>query len=577
MKVPNMSASRSRVRFKRTKTDKGRKSDIRVPQKPLIKEVKEEDVSLKKQEENVLNGKHIRQCILAGQDGMAKLYVALNKGEFCYDSTEDHYYRYENGYWVIDQINDSLATGIDKVIDCCISELERMRAEGVGHETHLWKLTNSTISKLHTNNYKKNVREMACQGKDGLAITGDEWDNHPLKLPCKDVYIDLPTGRVYPSRPHHYFRSHINTEVNADVGIPKELIRFFHSIFQYTVPPPRPEEFQYDNDPNQLTVEDRLAYETACREWEKIRKKYPFVMVDFMQRLLGYALRGDVKEHILIIFHGKGRNGKGVLIDLLLHVLGDFAGVVQPELLLSSSRAGSSANAAPDILDLRGRRVVFASETNEGRQLDSSNVKRLVGGDQLVGRGLFAKYMTRFQPSHTLFLITNNKPMASPDDFALWERMIFVPFMVSFVENPDSNNPSEGKIDKDLATKLKAEAPSILNWLIQGHIKYWKEGLDIPEVIKNSTRQYQQEVDVLGHFIESACQVGSDHKIMARGLYEAYNAWCEDNGHKAYSNTRFGEKMKLRFERVRTNSGFCYIGITSDYSSTNQRNNGGYY
>lgn len=40
---------------------------------------------------------------------------------------------------------------------------------------------------------------------------------------------------------------------------------------------------------------------------------------------------------------------------------------------------------------LRGKRMVWASETGEGRKLDIPKVKWLVCGDRLVGRHVYGK------------------------------------------------------------------------------------------------------------------------------------------------------------------------------------------
>jgi hypothetical protein len=51
----------------------------------------------------------------------------------------------------------------------------------------------------------------------------------------------------------------------------------------------------------------------TCPRWEQFLQEIMAGrqdMVDFLQRLLGCCLTGDVSEQILTIFHGKGANGK---------------------------------------------------------------------------------------------------------------------------------------------------------------------------------------------------------------------------------------------------------------------------
>jgi phage/plasmid-associated DNA primase len=46
----------------------------------------------------------------------------------------------------------------------------------------------------------------------------------------------------------------------------------------------------------------------------------------------------------------------------------------------------------------------------------------------------------------------------------LWERVLLIPFNLSFVNEPDPLKPNERKADLHLLEKLKAEAPGILAW-----------------------------------------------------------------------------------------------------------------
>src|SRR6185503_6389894 len=49
--------------------------------------------------------------------------------------------------------------------------------------------------------------------------------------------------------------------------------------------------------------------------------------VSWVQKLMGYCLTGVVKEHVLPIFHGVGRNGKSTFVKAIMTVLGqDYSG-----------------------------------------------------------------------------------------------------------------------------------------------------------------------------------------------------------------------------------------------------------
>ena len=57
----------------------------------------------------------------------------------------------------------------------------------------------------------------------------------------------------------------------------------------------------------------------------------------------------------------------------------------------------------------------------------------------------------------------------------------------------------------------------------------------------------------------------------SKALYEAYDAWCKNNGHKALSSTKFAPRLQaLGFVRERKPAGmvwdvyFCEQGVTVD-------------
>jgi putative DNA primase/helicase len=181
-----------------------------------------------------------------------------------------------------------------------------------------------------------------------------------------------------------------------------------------------------------------------------------------------------------------------------------LAGPVPAEIILEESRHNQKTGGAPtpELMALRGKRLVWASETNEGKRLNAGKAKWLTGGDTLVGRSLYGKRMVSFAPTHTIFLITNHRPKANPDDYALWGRLHIVPFDLSFVDNPDPANSQERQRDKELADKLKTEAPGILAWIVRGFDDWQKWGLDAPEKVKVATESYRQNEDTVGQFIE---------------------------------------------------------------------------
>ena len=269
-------------------------------------------------------------------------------------------------------------------------------------------------------------------------------------------------------------------------------------------------------------------FERALKQWQpdqEVRR--------FLQRLLGVCITGEPHIQQLVFFHGQGANGKSVLIELMQNLFGEYCTPIQTEMLMRQQR--SSQGPSPDILQLKGARLAFCNELNEGARLDESRVKQLTGGDTLVGRAPYAKAELSFRPSHNLIMIGNHQPSVSDTSEGMWRRLLLIPF--------DHTIP-EDKRDPNLLTKLLEEAPGILNWLIEGLVDYRENGLNAPEAVSQATKEYRSEEDILGIFIEEKFIRKLEGKTDCQTAYSLYMAWCYQNGHGALSKAKFTRRLK---------------------------------
>src|SRR5262249_42619623 len=100
-------------------------------------------------------------------------------------------------------------------------------------------------------------------------------------------------------------------------------------------------------------------------------------LINYLQRVIGYSLTGNVREQCLFFFYGRGANGKSTFLNALREILGDYAAQAVPELLLAKSHEAHPAERA----DLFGRRFVATIETDEGKRMAEALMKQLTGGD----------------------------------------------------------------------------------------------------------------------------------------------------------------------------------------------------
>ena len=88
-------------------------------------------------------------------------------------------------------------------------------------------------------------------------------------------------------------------------------------------------------------------------------------------------------EHVFPVFWGEfGRNGKGTLFETLGYVLVSNLEMSGRDALTVEKRSEQRGPRA-DIMALRGRRLCWASETDQNRRLSVALVKELAGGHAL--------------------------------------------------------------------------------------------------------------------------------------------------------------------------------------------------
>lgn len=279
--------------------------------------------------------------------------------------------------------------------------------------------------------------------------------------------------------------------------------------------------------------------EARSELWEKfVERILPDPEVrEFVQRLLGYALLGEVREHVMPIWTGSGRNGKGTMRDAVKAAFGDYALEVDPELLMTTH----NPRHLTFLMELRGRRLVFCSETEKGRAFAESTMKRLVGGDPIQANKMRQDPIT-FDPSHTLVMCTNHLPKVSGDDPAVWARILVVPFDV--VIPPEEQ---DGRLPRRLQEPDVQRA--VLAWVYEGYRMYAVEGLNPPPVVKARTASYQQDSDMLGRFISDCLTPDPMSKVASRDVWERYGSWFRDNASKddtPVSKIELGRELSKR-------------------------------
>ena len=491
-----------------------------------------------------LTSAKIKQCLQANEMGDGTLFAALHHGKYLYNKTLDKWLKWMGHHWVYDtmeeryQAVESVATVYLKETSAINEDLKALDPEGPEAKKlkDLRKEYLQRVKRLRSGSGATNCLQYSHRIEDPIAIRGDELDTNPWLIACTNGVLDLRTGKLRDGRPGDHLLKYSPHEWRGiDAPCP---------AFEYFL------DSAFDGDP---------------MAGDEERNQHRVQVTAFLRRALGYGITGLSTEHMFLVLNGQGRNGKGVLVETLRYVLGSIAGPIPAEMLLDQGRSATPSGPTPHIMALKGLRIAFASETDEGRRFSPGQVKWYSGGDTLKGRDLNAKDYIDFDPTHLLILLTNNLPHAPGDDFAFWQRLKLIPFMYSFVAEPDSNKRNQKQRDDQLREKLKGEASGILAWLVRGCLEWQQQGLCPPEQVTSATEEYRLGEDTITQFVTETCDQAADLKSNATDIYNVFKRWYRINitakPGSCPAQKKFGSMLGKQFKKEKVGGNTRYFGL----------------
>ena len=304
------------------------------------------------------------------------------------------------------------------------------------------------------------------------------------------------------------------------------------------------------NDPAQyMTKITAVAPGGECPLWRRFLVEITGgnkELEKFLQRTAGYCLTGSTREHALFFLYGTGGNGKGVFLNTISAILGDYA-VVAP---METFTATQGDRHPTDLAMLRSARLVTSQETERGRRWAEGKIKALTGGDSITARFMRKDFFT-FMPAFKLVIAGNHKPSLTAVNEAIRRRLNLIPFTVT-ISAPD----------REMADKLRAEWTGILAWMVEGCIEWQRQGLNPPAIVRDATDAYLAEEDLLGQWIEERCVKGRQHWGHGARLFEDWSSWAKSNDEAPGSRKAFTEAMEShKYPNVKSKGERGYAGI----------------
>lgn len=322
-----------------------------------------------------------------------------------------------------------------------------------------------------------------------LGIKADVWDQNKAHLNCPDGTYDLKTGEMLPHNP-----AHLITKITR--------------------------------------VSPRFDYQDSL--WVKLVSAWfdaNEIEIEYIHRFFGLCLTGETKDECVAVWLGKSGAGKTKMTEIVGYIMGDYAQTATDTAFLEVRYHPH----LEEIARMRGKRVVFIQEV-EG-YLNLRRVKSIASGE-VTSASYKGKDSFQFSPEAKIWFVSNEPPPTKSSGQELQRRF----HVYEFVRQID-----EKDIDINLGEKLRAAAEFVLGWMIDGAVKYYKNGLQRSPHVIASTNRYFADADIVEQWIEEHCIVDQAAIETVLSLFENFDFWADSSGVKAKPDKgRFSQRLKAK-------------------------------
>jgi P4 family phage/plasmid primase-like protien len=277
----------------------------------------------------------------------------------------------------------------------------------------------------------------------------------------------------------------------------------------------------------------------------------------FLKRAFGYSMWGTSREAALIFLWGDGNNGKGILLNILDVILGDYSTPAEFKTFSAMGKMGGGGGHgghSDDLAGLHKKRAASVDETNKGGRFNEGLLKTVTGGAKSMRVSRKGEKGFDMVPIFTFWFASNHKPKLTDTGKSMRRRIK----LVKFLDSVEIGQEDTGLTDRI----VQNEGDILLSWMAQGAVEWYKQGLNTPPVIQEWTGEYFHDEDTLQIWLEECTERGSDFKSKASDSYHSFISFCRENGYFLIDVREFKKRLEEKgFDQKRTNSGGFWHGF----------------
>jgi P4 family phage/plasmid primase-like protien len=270
----------------------------------------------------------------------------------------------------------------------------------------------------------------------------------------------------------------------------------------------------------------------------------------FMLQQWARGLSGMGMEKFVVNLGESGGNGKSTMQGLLTAAAGDYAAELPVEVILKGNNSAREVYRS-ELAAMRGARLVFCDEPEEGSRYDLGMLKKVTGGGTLQGRAM-GKDAVTYEPKVLFQMASNNRPSWSADGGM--ERR-YVEISWDFEIGKDA-------VQESFKEELKAETSGFLNAIL----KHWSGAgpLVTPDRIRRQTDAGMRGASPAAQFVTDALERTQDETVSAGLMFDAFKKWWDDERQrgKPVTQTKLGRELeRLGFKKEKKGT-VRYLDVT---------------
>ncbi len=285
---------------------------------------------------------------------------------------------------------------------------------------------------------------------------------------------------------------------------------------------------------------------------------------DTINYLLALIGLGMIPRNVLrraVLLHGKGRNGKSILLHLISHLYG-----LENVSAVSLEALGSNRFAAAE---LRGKLANICGDISSNAGADSSVFKQMVGDDRIYGERKFGQPFD-FTCGAMPFWSCNVYPRSSDVTPAYIGRWVVIHCPSQFEENAGTEQALKALAEDE------AEMQGLLKLAVHHAVRllsHPKPTTDaVPESMQKAKKRFQQNIDSVRAFVDEALIKDSVARIEGKEAYDWYVQYVEGAGMGRVGRNKFYERLEsfesIERDEITTGNKLWFSGIRLDETWT---------